>query len=795
MENSRRDFVKTVVAGTAGVSLAGITINASPYKKGLLPDESGYICAFSGGEEIFPPIFPIPREASYLNDFFKLTQETTIILPQIPEDQDKFLARMLISELAEQYGIVLTTKNSSDLSASKNYILIGSINNPLVKEYASKHGLSVSSQNPGHEGYFLQVTNSSVVILGSDDQGAFYGLQSLRQLINNQKAKQVQCVNVKDWPHKAFRGIKLYVPGPENIAFYKRFIRDFAAYFKYNRIIMELNACMRLDKHPELNAGAVEFAKFMDYTRRSRTTGRHSEDQDSAHHDAADGKILDKDQVADLVNYAKQFNIETIPEIPSLTHSYYLLTRHRELAEIANAEWPDTYCPSDPKSVKLYFDILDEYIDVMKPKIIHIGRDEWRMPTDICEKCKGKDYSELFVKDLLKIYNHLHEKNIRVALWGDHLMESVRGKGQESSTTSTGYKYNKPGGIPPEMIKNQIPKDILIFNWFWANEGLVVGEDNDKQLQEWGFQQVYGNLEPIIENYPRRSELKGMLGGAPSSWAATTEFNFGKDMLYDLMGCANLLWSTHWPDENELVHNIQNLVPTVRMNLKGIKPPSKDGDPIVSLDVSASFNTKLGEEPMGIPLQILKDGIINANGITFKLIDPKKNSNLCSTTVGNIGQSAPSFPTLSERIPIDKDVSSLIFLHTCARPAVNEKGYYKIYDFEDTADLLGWYKIVYQDGYVESLPIRYGVNIREWNLWANKTKDAYCYEGDIVNCSKIKDEELNFFSYEWRSTRFGTKIKEIYLEGSQQYENASGKKIDNNAIILVALSCVTKRDI
>ena len=123
MENSRRDFVKTVVAGTAGISLAGITTNASPYKKILLPDESGNIGKFSNGDKNFPPIFPIPREAEYLSDFFKLTEETTILLSQTPGNQDYFLARMLNSELAEQYGIVLTFKNASDLSALKNYIL------------------------------------------------------------------------------------------------------------------------------------------------------------------------------------------------------------------------------------------------------------------------------------------------------------------------------------------------------------------------------------------------------------------------------------------------------------------------------------------------------------------------------------------------------------------------------------------------------------------------------------------------------------------------------------------------
>jgi len=56
-------------------------------------------------------------------------------------------------------------------------------------------------------------------------------------------------VKVKDWPAFPFRAIRLYVPGPENFAFFRRFMRDFMALYKYNKVIIEFN-CMRLDKHP-----------------------------------------------------------------------------------------------------------------------------------------------------------------------------------------------------------------------------------------------------------------------------------------------------------------------------------------------------------------------------------------------------------------------------------------------------------------------------------------------------------------------------------------------------------------
>jgi hypothetical protein len=71
---------------------------------------------------------------------------------------------------------------------------------------------------------------------------------------------------------------------------------------------------------------------------------------------------------------------------------------------------------------------------------------------------------------------------------------------------------------------------------------------------------------------------------------------------------------------------------------------------------------------------------------------------------------------------------------------------------------------------------------------------TYCYEGDILDCSSSQNKELNFFSFEWKNPRFGTKIKEIYLEGSQQFINYNGDVIDSNAIALVALSFVERRE-
>ena len=322
----------------------------------------------------------------------------------MPSEKDISLARSLVGELSAKYSLALKIENRSDIPKENKVIVMGSVSNPLIKKYCTDNNLTIDSKNPGPEGYILNVNNKMVVIGGWDDPGAFFGFQSLRQLIQKGNGKSIQGLKVRDWPNMPFRGIRLYVPGPENIAFFKRFLKDFMALYKYNKVIMEVN-CMRLDKHPEVNAGWIEFSKYMQYTRSNSTLGLHGEEKNSSHYDAGDGYILEKSEVRDIVKYANQNFIEVIPEIPSLTHGYYLLTRHPELAEYPGDMWPYTYCPSNPATYDLMFDVYDEYMEVIKPKMVHIGHDEWwGAPLDVCPRCKGKDHSELFAQDISKIH-------------------------------------------------------------------------------------------------------------------------------------------------------------------------------------------------------------------------------------------------------------------------------------------------------------------------------------------------------------------------------------------------------
>jgi hyaluronoglucosaminidase len=198
-----------------------------------------------------PLIFPIPQEMEITGDIFEMNESVTILVPEERGNEDLFLARFLVRELSDKYGIALRIEAGNQIPDDRKVVVMGSIDNPLIKQFVKESKLEINNQDPGAEGYVLHVSSNKVVVAGWDDPGAFYGLQSLRQLIDNESGKKIQGIMVRDWPNLPFRGIRLYVPGPENVAFFKRFLRDFMALYKYNKVIIELN-CMRLDNHPEI---------------------------------------------------------------------------------------------------------------------------------------------------------------------------------------------------------------------------------------------------------------------------------------------------------------------------------------------------------------------------------------------------------------------------------------------------------------------------------------------------------------------------------------------------------------
>jgi len=106
-----------------------------------------------------------------------LHEDCIIAIPHGTSSSDESLARFLTEELSDRYDLQLHTQRLEKLPAAGRVIVIGSTENPLVRELCQKHHLDVTPQSPGPEGYVLKTDENAVVVAGSDARGVFYGLQ------------------------------------------------------------------------------------------------------------------------------------------------------------------------------------------------------------------------------------------------------------------------------------------------------------------------------------------------------------------------------------------------------------------------------------------------------------------------------------------------------------------------------------------------------------------------------------------------------------------------------------------
>lgn len=285
------------------------------------------------------------------------------------------------------------------------------------------------SKKMAPESYRLEVRKDGVWITSADDAGAFYAQQTLAQMISEDNGvKEVQCCVVNDCPRFTYRGLHFDVSRHfRSLDFLKKQI-DAMALYKMNRMHIHLTDAagwrMEIEAYPKLTSFAAwrPQQKWKDWWYGDRLYVEEGSE-------GAYGGYYTKDQMRELVEYARQGHIEVIPEIEMPGHSEEVLAAYPELSCKGTAYSQGEFCVGNEETFRFLETVLEEVMEVFPSEMIHIGGDEankahWKE----CPKCQQRmqeeglaDVDELQSYLIKRIARFVESRGRRIVGWDEIL--------------------------------------------------------------------------------------------------------------------------------------------------------------------------------------------------------------------------------------------------------------------------------------------------------------------------------------------------------------------------------------
>ncbi|MFL9483127.1 family 20 glycosylhydrolase [Chitinophagaceae bacterium LWZ2-11] len=375
------------------------------------------------------------------------------------------------------------------------------------------------------EGYELIVTDKTIVLTGHDAAGVFFGIQTLRQLmqVKGKGIVDVEACSIKDYPRFGYRGMHLDVSRHFfSVDFIKRYI-DLLALYKFNTFHWHLTDDqgwrIEIKKYPRLQSIAAW---------RDETLIGHKKELPHTFDGKKYGGFYTQEQIKQVVAYAQDRHINIIPEIEMPGHALAVLAAYPSLGCTGGlyktatfwGVFDDVFCAGNDSTFLFLQNVLDEVIALFPSKYIHIGGDECpKVRWNECPKCKKRmqnehlaDANELQSYFVRRIEAYVTGKGKQVIGW-DEILEG----GLTPGATVMSWR-GEEGGIAAAKQKHQVimtPESNLYFDYYqslYPEEKVAAGGYTP-------LQKVYA-YEPAAEHTDSTflSYIKGIQGQAWSEY-------------------------------------------------------------------------------------------------------------------------------------------------------------------------------------------------------------------------------------------------------------------------------------
>lgn len=405
------------------------------------------------------------------------------------------------------------------------------------------------------DSYSLIIDKGGVRVFAADCEGAFYALQTLRQLFEadlpNKKCLASHHIKItNDKPKYSWRGLQLdesrHFFGMETV---KRML-DFMALYKLNRFHWHLT---------DDQGWRIEIKKYPLLT---EIGSKRKESQiGNWNSKTMDGKPVEgfytQEQIKEIIAYAKERQIEIVPEIDFPAHCAAVLASYNQLAcreipcevfsffggiipeQQGNKDWNRTLCLGKDEVYSFVNDVIDEVADLFPFEYFHVGgdeapRNEWKK----CPHCQAKIKQEgLKNEDELqgwftnKVNEHLRSKGKIMIGWNEILKADLINR----DIVAQYWTPQKDKNVTSHM--KQGGKVILSCHrafYLDMNYSLVTVKN------------AY-NFDPLKNNVPKEA-LSNVLGLEAENW---TEWIDSEELLfYKIYPRALALAENAWSDDS-----------------------------------------------------------------------------------------------------------------------------------------------------------------------------------------------------------------------------------------------------
>ena len=457
-------------------------------------------------------VIPRPGVLKPLAGEFRLDKTTAIVA----DPAFASVARYFSRELSAATGFELPVRASAGAQASNVVRLVS----------------DATLQPLGAEGYRLEVRPDGITVRASRPAGAFYALQTVRQLLPPNSYRDapvtgtawiVPAVSIEDAPRFAWRGMHLdatrhFMPKE----FVKKYI-DLLALHKMNRFHWHLTDDqgwrIEIRQYPKLTTVASCRDQTMVPPYQSDPAKR-----------VYDGKphcgFYTQDDIREVVAYAAERFVTVVPEIEMPGHAQAAVTAYPELSVK-----PDTIIGvrqfwgvseyifnAEPSTITFLQNVLAEVLTLFPSQFIHVGGDEadkalWKTSPRIQQRIRelglGNEH-ELQSWFIRQMDDYLTKRDRRLIGW-DEILEG----GLAANATVMSWR-GIAGGIAAARAGHDVvmaPNSHTYFDYYQSR-------DHSKEPHAIGgflpLERVY-SYEPVPDSLTA-AQAKHILGAQAQLW-------------------------------------------------------------------------------------------------------------------------------------------------------------------------------------------------------------------------------------------------------------------------------------